>query len=211
MRPGNVPRRPCEPAVVRPVRVLGGARCPRREPSGPEGAEGRAGLGAPSLSPKPKRSRRLPPTVSPMHRISVAVDGSPASERALDLAIEVAAGLKASLSVISVVPFHPVMYPGPYPGPVPPSVTEGEAKGYRDLLERCRSKAVSAGLSEVRTELRQGLIVDELLDLLRKDPPDLLVCGSRGLSATKRILLGSISEALVHHAPCPVLVDRPPK
>ncbi|MGD0250951.1 MAG: universal stress protein [Thermoplasmata archaeon] len=34
--------------------------------------------------------------------------------------------------------------------------------------------------------------------------------GSRGLSTARRILLGSVSTALVNHAPCPVLVVRPP-
>jgi nucleotide-binding universal stress UspA family protein len=146
-----------------------------------------------------------------VQRITVAVDGSPGSERALDLAVSLAQSTHAKLSIVSVVPFHPPMYPSPYPGLVPPEMSEGELESYRAMLDRARTKAAGAGLEEVRTELRQGIVVDELLDILRKEPPDLLVVGSRGLSASKRLLLGSISEALVHHAHCPVLVDRPPE
>jgi nucleotide-binding universal stress UspA family protein len=144
-----------------------------------------------------------------MQRITVAVDGSPGAERALDLALALARGMHAKLSIVAVVPFHPSMYPAPYTGLVPPAVSEAEVEGYRSMLERFRAKALAAEIDEVKTELRQGIVVDEILDQLRGDRPDLLVVGSRGLSATKRLLLGSVSEALVHHAPCPVLVDRP--
>ncbi len=50
-----------------------------------------------------------------MKRIAVAVDGSAGAERAFLLAVELARDTHASLSIISVVPFHPLMYPGPYP------------------------------------------------------------------------------------------------
>lgn len=108
-----------------------------------------------------------------------------------------------------MVPFHPSMFPGPYPGVLPPAVSDAEVEGYRSMLERLRSKALAGEIDEVKTELRQGIVIEEILDQVRGERPDLLVVGSRGLSATKRLLLGSISEALVHHAPCPVLVDRP--
>jgi nucleotide-binding universal stress UspA family protein len=50
--------------------------------------------------------------------------------------------------------------------------------------------------------------VDEILAFLYQHPTDLLVLGSRGLSAARRLLLGSVSTAMVTHAPCPVLVVR---
>jgi len=79
------------------------------------------------------------------------------------------------------------------------------------MLSRLEGAAKEHGIRDVTTELRQGLVVDELMDFLQKDPPDLLVVGSRGLSASKRLFLGSVSESLVHHAPCPVLVGKPAK
>jgi nucleotide-binding universal stress UspA family protein len=56
--------------------------------------------------------------------------------------------------------------------------------------------------------LREGSAADEILDLAEGIGADLIVIGSRGLGPVKRIALGSVSEAVVHHATRPVLVLR---
>ena len=139
-------------------------------------------------------------------RIVVAVDGSTHAERALDIAISWARCSGAQLTLLSVVPFHAVPFGGPQ---MTPPISDVEIEAHQKMLERLRDYAVKAGITNTTTELRQGLVVDELLDYLVHDPPSLLVVGSRGLSTAKRIILGSVSESLVHQAPCPVLVDRP--
>ncbi|HEX2728464.1 MAG TPA: universal stress protein, partial [Rubrobacteraceae bacterium] len=50
--------------------------------------------------------------------------------------------------------------------------------------------------------------IDAILDLCEEISPDLLVMGSRGLGTLRRVLVGSVSEGVVHHAPCTVLVVR---
>ncbi len=71
-------------------------------------------------------------------------------------------------------------------------------------------RATKAGVASVTGVTYEGVVADEILSHLERHPTDLLVVGSRGLSMAKRILLGSVSTAVVTHAPCPVLVVRPP-
>ena len=139
-------------------------------------------------------------------RVVVAVDGSEHADQAFETALQWAKCAGAQLVLLSVVPFHAVPFGGPQ---MTPPISDVEIEAYRQLLDRLKSRALKGGLANVTTELRQGLVVDELLDYIVNDPTDLLVVGSRGLSAAKRIILGSVSEFLVHHVPCPVLVDKP--
>jgi nucleotide-binding universal stress UspA family protein len=140
--------------------------------------------------------------------ITVAVDGSPNSSVALDDAIDLAQHYSATLTVVAVAPLVPV-YVAPAepfsPGIIPPS----ELPRYKAIVDASVQRARAAGIATVSGYAQEGVVVDELLDLLEKHPTDLLVMGSRGLSTTKRIFLGSVSSALVAHAPCPVLVIRP--
>ena len=57
-------------------------------------------------------------------------------------------------------------------------------------------------------EARQGSPIDEILSLTRELHPGLVVIGSRGLGSVGSLLVGSVSEGVVHHAPCPVLIVR---
>jgi len=59
-----------------------------------------------------------------------------------------------------------------------------------------------------RAYLMEGSAVDEILDLAGELGAGLVVIGSRGLGPVKRLVLGSVSEGVVHHAACPVLVLR---
>jgi len=139
----------------------------------------------------------------------VAIDGSPNSEGALDAAIDLAKQYGSELTILAIAPFVPVYLPsaGPY---YAASVAESEATQYQGLVDAAVKKAQGAGVSAVTGLCQEGVVVDEILSHLETHPTDLAVVGSRGLSATKRLLIGSVSSALVTHAPCPVLVVRPP-
>lgn len=141
-----------------------------------------------------------------LHRIAVAIDGSENADRALDLAADLAARYGATLVLISVVP--PSVVPS-FGGPVlePPS-PEAMEEVFDQLLASRRARVQHPRIREIVTVRREGTVVDELVGYLEEQPADLLVMGSRGLSAGRRLFLGSVSDALVHHAPCPVLVTR---
>ena len=140
-------------------------------------------------------------------RIAVAIDGSPNSEDALATAIDLASKYGSELTILTVAPVVPVYLPstGPY---LPAAITEGDVTRYRELVDSAVKKAQAGGVSAVTGVCGEGVIVDEILSHLETHPTDLVVVGSRGLSAAKRLLIGSVSGALVSHAPCPVLVVR---
>ena len=137
--------------------------------------------------------------------IVVPYDGSKFSERALDAAIEFAKRFGAALSVLSVAPVRPSV--GEAAG-IPPRAEAQEIEAYRGLAEKAATKARKAGVAKVKAHVREGVIVEQILEFLRSEHADLVVIGSRGQSAIQGLLLGSVPSALVSHAPCPVLVQR---
>ncbi|MGC2288257.1 MAG: universal stress protein [Thermoplasmata archaeon] len=138
--------------------------------------------------------------------LAVAVDGSKSSEKALTTAIELGKALSASLTLITVAPLHVV--PGAVAAAaVMPEVHDAEVKVHQELLARLESQVASSGLKATPV-LLDGFVADELLAYLDQHPFDLLIMGARGLSAGARLLLGSVSDAVVHHSKVPVLIVR---
>jgi nucleotide-binding universal stress UspA family protein len=145
-------------------------------------------------------------------RIAVATDGSPHAERALEIATDLARRYGSSITVLGVAPLVP-MYIGSTEAWVPTEVPDTEIEHYRKLVDTTVARVKAAGIGGVTGVCLEGVIVDEIVGYLEQNPADLLVMGSRGLSAGRRLLLGSVSDAIVHHAKCPVLVvraDTPP-
>jgi nucleotide-binding universal stress UspA family protein len=142
------------------------------------------------------------------HRITVAIDGSPIAETALDCSIDLAHRYASNLVIISVAPITPV-YLGSSEPFVSAAVVPSEIGHYQQIVEAAVKRAEAAGVSTVTGVSYEGVVVDEILSHLEEHATDLFIIGSRGLSAAKRLLLGSVSDAVVHHAPCPVLVVRP--
>ena len=141
-------------------------------------------------------------------RIAVATDGSPHAERALDFAIDLARKYGSTLTILGVAPLVP-MYIGSTEAWVPTEIPDTEIQHYRQLVDKSVAQAKAAGVGGVTGVCLEGVIVDEIIGYLEQNPADLLVMGSRGLSTARRLLMGSVSDAIVHHAKCPVLIIRP--
>lgn len=139
--------------------------------------------------------------------IIVGVDGSDQSKAAVEWAYSEAAHHAASLTLVTVWS-PPALTNNPPYGGLP---TEGYADQPRTdalaLLDRLvadleeRTPAV-----EVRTSIEEGHPAKVLIERSRE--ADLLVVGSRGHGGFAGMLLGSVSQHLVAHAHCPVLVTR---
>jgi nucleotide-binding universal stress UspA family protein len=142
-------------------------------------------------------------------RIVVAVDGSANANAALDIAIDLARRYEGQLSILAVAPIQAV-YVAPNEPFVASTVPSSDLPRYQKIVEAAVQQAEKAGLSAVTGVCEDGVVTDEILAFLDQHPSDLLVIGSRGLSTARRLLLGSVSTAMVTHAPCPVLVVRGP-
>ena len=139
--------------------------------------------------------------------IVVGVDGSDSSRAALLWAYAEAAHHDASITVVST--WHPPAMPmtPPYGSLPPEGYVSQPQRDALDLLERfvadldARTPPV-----DVRTQVEQGNPAKVLIE--RSKEADLMVVGSRGHGGFKGMLLGSVSQHLVAHADCPVVVIR---
>ncbi|WP_050616140.1 universal stress protein [Bacillus testis] len=139
------------------------------------------------------------------HTVVVAVDGSEVAEKAFEKAIHIAENNGARLVIGHVV--DPVTSPGMevYKG----SIIESAKKYGEGLLEKYMAKAKAAGLPEVVCELELGSPKSKITKVIaKKHQADLIICGANGLNAVERFVLGSVSQYIVRHAVCDVLVVR---
>lgn len=144
--------------------------------------------------------------------ILLATDGSPSAREAEELALEFAWRLDAQLLVVSVD--HPAYPAGAYAGygyaNIVTEFTEAERKRVRELLASLKDRAEAAQISCTTIEA-DGFPVDEICQQARTFDAQLIVVGSHGWGAARRLFSGSVSTGLVHSAPCPVLVVRSAK
>lgn len=144
----------------------------------------------------------------PYQRIVLAFDGSSGAGDALDRAIEMALSWSARLTIVTV--YHPHVPLTFGLGPVTPDVwSVDEGRALNRILEDAVRKAEGAGVRDVRGILVKGYPPEEILRCVEEEHADLVVMGSRGRTPMGRLLLGSVSDVVVHHAHVAVLVVRP--
>ncbi len=146
--------------------------------------------------------------VMPLRSLAVAIDGSEGGQRALEQAVDIAKASGIPLSIVAVVPKRETYGMDPQQRYV---VRPEERRFLTEVLSRAEAHARATGVVSVRTELLEGPVVDQLLSFFEDRHPDLIVLGARGISATRRLFLGSVSEAILHHAHGSVLIVRPPE
>jgi nucleotide-binding universal stress UspA family protein len=144
-----------------------------------------------------------------MKTIVVGVDGSQAAAAALEFAAGEAVLREARLRVVCAWEIPVVEYgDGFVPPPAPETV---------DAL-RVRARQIADDALATAQKLQpplegealavEGQAADALLE--QADSAELIVVGSRGLGGFKSLLLGSVSQQVVHHATCPVVVVHQP-
>jgi nucleotide-binding universal stress UspA family protein len=78
----------------------------------------------------------------------------------------------------------------------------------RRVLDTQAEKVREAGGTIAQAHLRMGEAATEIVDLAEELGAGLVILGSRGLGGIRRALMGSVSDSVVRHAHCPVLVVR---
>ena len=143
--------------------------------------------------------------VSTESAVVVGVDGSPASKVAVDWAARNAVLHGAPLTLVHVLTPPAVMA---FPDvPMPPGYLEWQqeqGRGRLDAAEQTAREAAGQTALDITSEMVSGPSVPSLVDA-SKDAR-LIVVGCRGHGALARGILGSVSNGLVHHAHCPVVI-----
>jgi|SRR5690625_669250 len=137
--------------------------------------------------------------------IVIAVDGSKASEKAFEKAVDIAGTNKAKLIITHIVDTRTFATAEAYDK----SLSERAEKYARDLLNEYVENAKEAGIENVELALKYG---SPKVAISKEVAPeynaDLIVIGATGLNAVERFLIGSVSESVARYAKCDVLIVR---
>jgi nucleotide-binding universal stress UspA family protein len=137
-------------------------------------------------------------------KILVAVDFSPPSREAMRTAAGMAAETGASLAVVH---FWQIPLLGAEL-PVPAQYIDDVRTNAEQEIAAWAAEASALAGKPVQGICELGVAWDEVVKLVRRDQYDLIVVGTHGRTGLKHVLLGSVAEKIVRHAPCAVLVTR---
>jgi nucleotide-binding universal stress UspA family protein len=138
-------------------------------------------------------------------KILVAYDGSDAGQKALLDCKELANWSNAELHLVAVMP-SAMSFVGLEGGVYDVELEEREKKKYRGVLEDGIRRMAEAGW-QAQGEVVTGEAIEEITKYARKIKADLIIVGHKHLDSwAARWWRGSISGALIEHAPCSVLV-----
>jgi nucleotide-binding universal stress UspA family protein len=159
-------------------------------------------------------------------KVLIATDGSPHAQKAVKIGSELAKGRYAEVHLVHVmlsaeldddlqrmirvehldglrIVDDPTIPPVAAPGfPIAFPITDPGAS-YRaieaigtDILKRAKYAVNAHGVDRVSTHLLDGNPVEEIMKVIEREHPDLVVCGARGLSSLSQLVLGSVSTKI---------------
>jgi len=134
--------------------------------------------------------------------ILVPLDGSEASQKALLQACDLAKNYQANLILVYVID-------------KPLSLNLLDRKEYLEILRKFGNKVLIKGKQtsenkglDVTTIMKEGNITNEIVKLAKNKKCNLIIVGSKGLGATARFFLGSVSNNLANNSPCSILIVK---
>ena len=157
--------------------------------------------------------------LSLFEKILVPVDGSEHSIRALEKATQIAKKFGGKITLIHAysVTVQPIIVPEPaaLSSSGIPYLTAAEisrvseaARDFGNRILKDGEEKVKAEKVEVEKVLIEGHAVQEIVRAAKEGNFDLIVIGARGISHIREMFLGSVTDGVIHHATCPVLVVK---
>jgi nucleotide-binding universal stress UspA family protein len=145
-----------------------------------------------------------------LNKILVPLDGSELAQRSLDPALSIARGSGGKVILLNVPIYRMVLVPGTAGlGQVLPDdsldlVSRDQTLAYLERIKEARQEPDLA----IKTVVMEGDVAGNIVDLAANEGVDLIVMTTHGYSGFTHWMMGSITERVLRHAPCPVLVIR---
>ena len=145
-----------------------------------------------------------------LRRILVPVDFSDTAKKAIQYAVPFGAAFDAEVLLLHVMQPYSVPIELGY---VPPEWAESQQKflgAAREELDKLCAREIGAR-ARARALVREGVPWQEIIAAAQESRADLIILATHGRTGLSHVLLGSVAERVVRHAPCPVLVVREPE
>lgn len=141
-----------------------------------------------------------------LSKILVPVDGSENSFRALEQAIFLATKIQeAQITVLYIIEDLPSLYI--YSPKIIEKLHADYKSEYTKILERCKEIAKKSGIN-INTVLVEGDPASKIIGYSEMEKFDIIIMGSRGMGKFKEVIIGSVSNKVLHHAKCSVMLVR---
>lgn len=146
-------------------------------------------------------------------RILLVTDGTEFSDYAIEKVVAMGLCNQNEIKILSVVNFPVPVGLDPIGGMASYPEMEKTQKDYAENVVREAAEKIRAEQPDltITTQVTVGAPESRIVDIAEEWRAELIVVGSHGYNAWERLLLGSVSSAVVHHAPCSVLVARKSK
>jgi nucleotide-binding universal stress UspA family protein len=147
----------------------------------------------------------------------VPLDGSEHSLKALEEALQIAEKFSGKITLIHVYSVQPIMMPEPstVTSLNIPILTGAEVSVMIEAARKWGNKILEDGEQRIKAKnvkveklLVEGHAVEEIVRVANEGNFDLIAIGARGVSHMREMLLGSVTDGVIHHAHCPVLVIK---
>lgn len=145
-----------------------------------------------------------------LHNILVPLDGSIAAETALVPAMQIARSTAAELLLLRALEMNYIAMPmvaGGYEWTLPVAELENGRREIADYLAGVR-RLHDCAACHVRALVMEGDAASCVVDTAADEACDLIVMSTHGHTGVRRVLFGSVTERVLHAAPCPVLITR---
>jgi len=137
-------------------------------------------------------------------RVIVPVDGSELSKKAANIGCFLAKNADKKIVFIHVIEIPATSFP-PVEQPYMPKVTDKIREKGKALLQDYKNLCANE-LVSIQTKMPEGIPDQEIIDFADKN--DLIIMGSKGHSTFERVLIGSVSEKVLHHSESSVMIVR---